>query len=426
MTSPEEIPNQYPGRMEKRGRMQGDYQADFKDNGRQDPRGNWNRRRGNWLAVNTSYAEILKYLKANRPDYKTPRPLEKNGRPVDMGRFCDHHQDYGHTVEQCISLKKWVESLMKRGELPQFVLDKQHDHMERQAIQQQQERSAEFVEHTRRNRIIQRENGGEAAVEEPDENLVYVYSIMGGYKPRGIMSLEDKKKQLAEIRSKGMRGSRVIESDPYTFNNREYIVLPRPADTTAGEEDRKDSLVISVTIKSLNSGRPNFCLGRILIDTGSSVDLIYFNTLKKMGLTEMDLMPGRGDLQSFSGERVWPVGMIRLTVILARVEVSTLFHVVDSPDPYAAILGRPWLDSLGAVSSPLHRCLSFYDKNGKCQTVYADPVGTMECAILATQLKKTGTGKRKRENPGIGVADNNGRKPESDDQDPKVQVSDNF
>lgn len=83
------------------------------------------------------------------------------------------------------------------------------------------------------------------------------------------------------------------------------------------------------------------------MDIGSSVDLLYYKTLAKMGLRA-----GGDDLQSFTGERVWPLGLIRLTVVVARVEVSTMFHVVDSPGPFTAILGRPWLDSMGPSLPP--------------------------------------------------------------------------
>lgn len=90
------------------------------------------------------------------------------------------------------------------------------------------------------------------------------------------------------------------------------------------------------------------------------------------------------------------MGLIRLTVVVARVEVNTLFHVVDSPDPFTAILGRPWLDSIGVVSSPLHRCLSFYEKAGKYILVYADPVGTAESNVAAMQIRKELAGNKKR------------------------------
>lgn len=131
----------------------------------------------------------------------------------------------------------------------------------------------------------------------------------------------------------------MVESAFFTFY-RNYIAFPQPMDTTADTQPRKESIVISASIRAANPEKPNFVLGRILVDTGSSVDLIYYKTLEKMRLTKMDLMAIQGNLQNFSRDQVYPMGLIRLTVTVGKVEVDTLFHV-DSPDPFTAILGRP-------------------------------------------------------------------------------------
>lgn len=99
-----------------------------------------------------------------------------------------------------------------------------------------------------------------------------------------------------------------METEAYTFNGREYIIFPRPADSSSEEDTQQDSMVISATIKSIRPGKPDFILGRVIVDTGSSIDLMYYKMLQKMGFTEIDLMPNRGNLQSFSGEQVWPLG----------------------------------------------------------------------------------------------------------------------
>lgn len=88
----------------------------------------------------------------------------------------------------------------------------------------------------------------------------------------------------------------MVEAEAYTFNGRDYIVFPRPMEAAAEDRAGKDNLVISVAIKSLAHGKPNFLLGRVLVDMGSSIDLIYFKTLQKMGLIESDLMPSHDDL----------------------------------------------------------------------------------------------------------------------------------
>ncbi|XP_056686181.1 uncharacterized protein [Spinacia oleracea] len=57
----------------------------------------------------------------------TVRWPRKNNRPdsmKDMSKWCDFHRDNGHTTEECISLKKEVAYLLKRGHLKELLSDK--------------------------------------------------------------------------------------------------------------------------------------------------------------------------------------------------------------------------------------------------------------------------------------------------------------
>ena len=51
---------------------------------------------------------------------------------------------------------------------------------------------------------------------------------------------------------------------------------------------------------------------------------------------------------------VVPKGHIRLPVQAGTYVVEVDFIVVDAFSTYTAIMGRPWLHSLGVVSSTLH------------------------------------------------------------------------
>ena len=52
-------------------------------------------------------------------------------------------------------------------------------------------------------------------------------------------------------------------------------------------------------------------------------------------------------------------GQIRLPVQTRSDVVEVDFIVVDVFSPYTAIMGRPWLHSLGAVSSTLHQKVKY-------------------------------------------------------------------
>ena len=66
------------------------------------------------------------------------------------------------------------------------------------------------------------------------------------------------------------------------------------------------------------------------------------------------------------------------------VEVD--FIVVDAYSPYTAIVARPWLHTLGAVSSTLHQKV-IYPFEGKIKEILADQSMARQCLVAAIQHK---------------------------------------
>ena len=60
---------------------------------------------------------------------------------------------------------------------------------------------------------------------------------------------------------------------------------------------------------------------------------------------------------------VVPEGQISLPVNMERKEVMVTFVVVNSFSPYTAILGRPWIHTMGAIPSTLHVKVKFHTEN---------------------------------------------------------------
>ena len=56
----------------------------------------------------------------------------------------------------------------------------------------------------------------------------------------------------------------------------------------------------------------------------------------------------------FDGKIVLPKGHIRLPIQAGSEVFEVDFIVVDTYSPYTAIMARPWLHAMGAVSSTLH------------------------------------------------------------------------
>jgi len=76
-----------------------------------------------------------------------------------------------------------------------------------------------------------------------------------------------------------------------------------------------------------------------------------------------DLTAYDSPLVSFDGKVVIPKGQIRLPVQARSKVVEVNFIVVNAYSPYTAIIGRPWLHALGAVSSTLHQKVKYPSKD---------------------------------------------------------------
>ena len=98
---------------------------------------------------------------------------------------------------------------------------------------------------------------------------------------------------------------------------------------------------------------------RVMVDGGSAAEVMYPDLYKGLGLKPKDLMPYNSPLMSFDGKLVIPMGMIRLPIQTGPKIVEVNFIVVDTYSLYTAIVGRPWLHTLGTAASSLHQKVKF-------------------------------------------------------------------
>ena len=96
-----------------------------------------------------------------------------------------------------------------------------------------------------------------------------------------------------------------------------------------------------------------------MVDGGSAAEIMYPDLYKGLKLKPKNLMPYSSPLMSFNGKLVIPKGMIRLPIQTGSEIVEVNFIVVDTYSPYTAIVGRPWLHTLGVVASSLHQKVKF-------------------------------------------------------------------
>ena len=113
---------------------------------------------------------------------------------------------------------------------------------------------------------------------------------------------------------------------------------------------------------------------------------MYPDLFKGLGLKPEDLTTYSSPLVSFEGKMIVPTGQIRLPVQTGLDVVEVDFIVVDAFSPYTAIMGRPWLHSLGAVSSTLHQKVK-YPSGGQVLEIVGSQSVARQCLIAAIQYK---------------------------------------
>ena len=117
-------------------------------------------------------------------------------------------------------------------------------------------------------------------------------------------------------------------------------------------QPHNDVLVVTLKIEGYD-------VRRVLVDQGSGAEIMYPDLYKGLNLRLEYLTSYDSPLVSFDGKAVILRGMIRLPVQADLEVVEVNFIMVDAYSPYTAIVARPWLHALEAVSSTLHQKVKF-------------------------------------------------------------------
>ena len=119
---------------------------------------------------------------------------------------------------------------------------------------------------------------------------------------------------------------------------------------------------------------------RILVDLGSSADLLQASIIGHMGRDLSGLEnPGR-ILSGFNGATTTSLGDIVLPVQAGPVTLNVQFLVVQDLSPFNAILGRTWLHYMKAIPSTYHQMVSFLTNEGQID-LYGSQLAALANAI---------------------------------------------
>ncbi|XP_030924894.1 uncharacterized protein LOC115951910 [Quercus lobata] len=255
------------------------------------------------------------------------------GNPMKRNQnlYCQYHQEPGHTTEDCRNLRNHVDQLVQEGKLR---------HLLHHSSGQQEQANSEFQRDT--------------SLRPPIGTINVILAALGrtGSCPSRVMSVarlsikdDDRKSKKAKKEASPMLG----------LSDEDKIETIQPHD---------DALVVTLRIGGYD-------VKRVLVDQGNAVEVMYPDLYKGLNLKPEDLMPYDSPLVSFEGNTVTPRGQIRLPIQTGSDVVEVDFIVVDAYSPYTAIVARPWLYALGAISSTLHQKVK-YPSKGQVKEIVGD------------------------------------------------------
>ena len=131
----------------------------------------------------------------------------------------------------------------------------------------------------------------------------------------------------------------------------DQIITFSEDDARGIHQPHDDALVVTMTIAG-------FITRRVLIDNGSSTNIIYLPAYQQIKIDKEWLRPIDIPLVGFTGDRVKPSGVVSLIIEAGtypkQVRASVEFLIVDYPSAYNVIISRPTLNKLRAVTSTYH------------------------------------------------------------------------
>uniref|UniRef100_A0A2N9F1K7 Uncharacterized protein n=1 Tax=Fagus sylvatica TaxID=28930 RepID=A0A2N9F1K7_FAGSY len=171
----------------------------------------------------------------------------------------------------------------------------------------------------------------------------------------------------------------VVQRPPKNVRLDDQIISFSEEDARGTHQPHDDALVITVNIAG-------FTTRRVMVDNGSSADILYLPAYQQMQLDKDKLRPMDAPLVGFTGDKVCPVGIVTLPITVGThpktVSKTVDFLVVNCPSAYNAIIGQPTLNRLRAVTSTYHLLLKFPTEHGIGE-VRGDQIAARECYLAS-------------------------------------------
>ncbi|RDY12366.1 hypothetical protein CR513_02858, partial [Mucuna pruriens] len=254
--------------------------------------------------------------------------LKRERTGPNAQEWCEFHKVYGHSTEDYRNLREEIERGNKKTPIsprgPRRVERGEEPKESRWRLEREEKRKERSRRNTRHRGVITTISRG------------------GG----GVRVERNQKRKAGDVLV--VRGNVDVTPTPViTFGERDMRYDPPRHD---------EPMVILVVVAE-------YKVERVLIDQGSSVNILYWSMYMKMGLKPIDMEPCTGKLYGFTGEQVEIRGEIELETTFGEGNhtrtISILYTIVDVEASYNIIMGQPMLNKLDAVVSTYHLCMKY-------------------------------------------------------------------
>jgi hypothetical protein len=173
----------------------------------------------------------------------------------------------------------------------------------------------------------------------------------------------------------GKRRFQNPDPSPITFSDDDIARITMPHD---------DALVITAEINGCK-------VKRVLVDGGSSADILFLQCFKELGGDVKKLAPVSTPLVGFAGRGTYAEGAIRLPMTLGQpgrtITLNTNFLVVDAPATYNAIIGTSTINPHKMIPSTAHQVMRFPLSSGEIGEVWGDQETSRKCYLNVMRPK---------------------------------------
>ncbi|KFK42019.1 hypothetical protein AALP_AA2G201700, partial [Arabis alpina] len=293
-------------------------------------------------------------------NYRVESSGYEEPKEYDEELYCNFHKANGHSTAKCRELGQQLIAKLTGGTLKGVSLSDFKPEEEAPVDTEQQE-------------DIPRRQRRDDGMENEDQHEI-INMIMGGsqYCADNETAIEAYQRRADVCTNISAPPKPRLSSDPITFDEK---------DTEGLDQPHNDPLVINLTVYDFN-------VARVLIDTRSSVDVIFKKTLERMKIDLSTIKWRPKYITGFSGETTMTMGTIRLPVQAGNVKKMVDFTVSDHPAIYNMIMGTPWLNLMRAVPSTYHLCLKFPTPIG-IKTVWGNQKESRMCFMVEHKLRNT-------------------------------------